>query len=164
MEHSPHDDARLDPAAGDIEEVDAVPVLSEAGAALEPRRPAGQVVVRQAAAVAATSFAAGVATVALARAHKDPARPAPGAPSAHGADRRVALVPRRRAPARPARLTRVRRRPTPVVNRAYDQGLNRCAEYPLARASAARESLLSSRQGAGDMAWRWLSELRMEAP
>jgi hypothetical protein len=69
MEHSPHDDARLDPAAGDVEEVDAVPVLSEAGA-LEPRRPAGQVVVRQAAAVAATSFVAGVATVALARAHK----------------------------------------------------------------------------------------------
>jgi hypothetical protein len=69
MEHSPLDDARLDPAAGDVEEVDAVPVLSEAGP-LEARRPAGQVVVRQAAAVAATSFAAGVATVALARAHK----------------------------------------------------------------------------------------------
>jgi hypothetical protein len=69
MEHSPLDDVRLDPAVGDIEEVDAVPVLSEARP-LEPRRPAGQVVVRQAAAVAATSFAAGVATVALARAHK----------------------------------------------------------------------------------------------
>jgi hypothetical protein len=69
MEHSPHDDVRLDPAAGDVEEVDAVPVLSEAGT-LEPPRPAGQVVVRQAAAVAATSFAAGVATVALARAHR----------------------------------------------------------------------------------------------
>ena len=60
MEHPPPDDARLNPAAGDVEEVDAVPVLSEAG----------QVVVRQAAAVAATSFAAGVATVALARATK----------------------------------------------------------------------------------------------
>lgn len=70
MEHPPPDDARLDPAAGDVEEVDAVPVLSEAGTTLEPRRPAGQVVVRQAAAVAATSFAAGVATVALARATK----------------------------------------------------------------------------------------------
>jgi hypothetical protein len=69
MEHSPHDDARLDPAAGDVEEVDAVPVLSEGGS-IEQRRPAGQVVVRQAAAVAATSFVAGVATVALARAHK----------------------------------------------------------------------------------------------
>jgi hypothetical protein len=70
MEHPPHDDARLDPAAGDVEEVDAVPVLDEAGTTLEPSRPPGQVVVRQAAAVAATSFAAGVATVALARAHK----------------------------------------------------------------------------------------------
>jgi hypothetical protein len=69
MDHPPPDDARLDPAAGDAEVVDAVPVLSEAGA-LEPRRPTGQVVVRQAAAVAATSFAAGIATVALARAHK----------------------------------------------------------------------------------------------
>ena len=68
MEQSPHDYARADPAE-EPEEVDAVPVLSEAGA-IEPRRPAGQVVVRQAAAVAATSFAAGVATVALARAHK----------------------------------------------------------------------------------------------
>ena len=70
MERSPNDDARLDAAAGEIEEVDAVPVLSDAEAALEPRRPPGQVVVRQAAAVAATSFAAGVVTVALARAHK----------------------------------------------------------------------------------------------
>jgi hypothetical protein len=70
MEHPPADDARLDPALGDVEEVDAVPVLSESGTTLEPRRPAGQVVVRQAAAVAATSFAAGVATVALARATK----------------------------------------------------------------------------------------------
>jgi hypothetical protein len=69
MDQPPRDDARLDPAAGDVEEVDAVPVLSEVQA-LEPVRPAGQVVVRQAAAVAATSFAAGVATVALARAHK----------------------------------------------------------------------------------------------
>src|SRR3954466_11182956 len=69
MEHPPADDARLDPAAGDIEEVDAVPVLSESRT-LEAHRPAGQVVVPQAAAVAATSFAAGVVTVALARAHK----------------------------------------------------------------------------------------------
>jgi hypothetical protein len=70
MERSLNDDARLETAAGDIEEVDAVPVLTDTGAALEPRRPAGQVVVRQAAAVAATSFAAGVVTVALARAHR----------------------------------------------------------------------------------------------
>jgi hypothetical protein len=68
MEHPPPDDARLDPA--DVEEVDAVPVLNEAGKTLEPTRPPGQVVARQAAAVAATSFAAGVATVALARATK----------------------------------------------------------------------------------------------
>jgi hypothetical protein len=66
MEHAHTTDPSLDP---DVEEVDAVPVLSSGGA-LEPRRPAGQVVVRQAAAVAATSFAAGVATVAIARAHK----------------------------------------------------------------------------------------------
>jgi hypothetical protein len=69
MEHPHTSDPSLDPDAGDIEEVDAVPVLSKPGA-LEPRRPAGQVVARQAAAVAATSFAAGVATVAIARAHK----------------------------------------------------------------------------------------------
>jgi hypothetical protein len=69
MEHSPRDDARLVHANGEVEEVDAVPVLSEVGTTIEPR-PAGQVVVRQAAAVAATSFAAGVATVALARATK----------------------------------------------------------------------------------------------
>jgi hypothetical protein len=66
MEHAHPTDPSLDP---DVEEVDAVPVLT-AGTELEPRRPAGQVVARQAAAVAATSFAAGVATVAIARAHK----------------------------------------------------------------------------------------------
>ena len=70
MEHPPADDARLDTTLGDVEEVDAVPVLNEPGTTLEPTRPPGQVVVRQAAAVAATSFAAGVATVALARATK----------------------------------------------------------------------------------------------
>jgi hypothetical protein len=69
MEHPAPDDARLDPAADEVEEVDAVPVVA-ADTRLEPVRPAGQVVVRQAAAVAATSFAAGVATVALARATK----------------------------------------------------------------------------------------------
>jgi hypothetical protein len=69
MEQPQTPDPSLAPDAGDVEEVDAVPVLSPGGA-LEPRRPAGQVVVRQAAAVAATSFAAGVATVAIARAHK----------------------------------------------------------------------------------------------
>ncbi|HEX2105526.1 MAG TPA: hypothetical protein VHF51_17865 [Solirubrobacteraceae bacterium] len=69
MDHPPTFDPSLDPDDGDVEEVDAVPVLSEAGA-LEPRRSAGQVVARQAAAVAATSFAAGVATVAIARAHR----------------------------------------------------------------------------------------------
>jgi hypothetical protein len=68
MEHPPSD-ARFDAVAGDVEEVDALPVLSEAGP-LERRRVAGQIVVRQAAAVAATSFAAGVATVAVARVAK----------------------------------------------------------------------------------------------
>jgi hypothetical protein len=69
MDHPHAPEPSFDP--GDVEEVDAVPVLSDEGAgALEPRRPPGQVVVRQAAAVAATSFAAGVATVAIARAHK----------------------------------------------------------------------------------------------
>jgi len=53
----------------EAEEVDAVPVLADAGP-LESPRPSGQIVVRQAAAVAATSIAAGVVTVALARAHR----------------------------------------------------------------------------------------------
>jgi len=57
------------PGPGDVEEVDAVPVLASGGA-VEPARPAGQLVARQAAAVAATSFAAGVATVVLARARR----------------------------------------------------------------------------------------------
>jgi hypothetical protein len=69
MEHPHTTDSSLDPADGDVEEVDAVPVLAQAGQ-LEPRRAPGEVVVRQAAAVAATSFVAGVATVAIARAHK----------------------------------------------------------------------------------------------
>jgi hypothetical protein len=69
MEHSAADDARFDPAADEVEEVDAVPVVA-GSAPLERARPAGQVVARQAAAVAATSFAAGIATVALARAHR----------------------------------------------------------------------------------------------
>jgi hypothetical protein len=53
-----------------FEEVDAVPVLAEDAASLVPRPSAGAgvVVARQAAAVAATSFAAGVATVAVVRA------------------------------------------------------------------------------------------------
>ena len=53
-----------------FEEVDAVPVLAEDAAPLVPRPSAGAgtVVVRQAAAVAATSFAAGVVTVAAVRA------------------------------------------------------------------------------------------------
>jgi len=51
-----------------FEEVDAVPVLAEEAGALEPRPAAGVVVARQAAAVAATSFAAGVVTVAAVRA------------------------------------------------------------------------------------------------
>jgi hypothetical protein len=50
-----------------IEEVDAVPVLADEARALQRPEPAGAVVVKQAAAVAATSFAAGVVTVAAVR-------------------------------------------------------------------------------------------------
>jgi hypothetical protein len=53
-----------------FEEVDAVPVLAEDAGPLAPRVDgpgAGVVVAKQAAAVAATSFAAGVATVAVVR-------------------------------------------------------------------------------------------------
>jgi hypothetical protein len=69
---SPHSaDPSRHPLGGDAEEVvDAVPVLDADSAPIEPRRPPGQIVVRQVAAVAATSFAAGVVTVALARAHR----------------------------------------------------------------------------------------------
>jgi hypothetical protein len=53
-----------------FEEVDAVPVLAEEAAAPLPQvtSAAGVVVAKQAAAVAATSFAAGVVTVAVVRA------------------------------------------------------------------------------------------------
>jgi len=53
-----------------FEEVDAVPVLAEEAGSLTPRPStgAGVLVARQAAAVAATSFAAGVVTVAAVRA------------------------------------------------------------------------------------------------
>ena len=60
------DEVRVD---DDVEEVDAVPVLARAPAPERPG-PGGHVVVRQAAAVAATSFAAGMATVAVRRAWK----------------------------------------------------------------------------------------------
>src|SRR5919198_3573727 len=53
-----------------FEEVDAVPVFAEGAAPLAPQvkaTEAGIVVAKQAAAVAATSFAAGVATVAVVR-------------------------------------------------------------------------------------------------
>lgn len=55
------------PEPEDIEEVDAVPVLASDGAALADQRQQGAVVVKQAAAVAVGSFAAGVATVAAVR-------------------------------------------------------------------------------------------------
>ena len=63
MEESPEPEA--------FEEVDAVPVLAEDAGALttpQPSTGAGVVVARQAAAVAATGFAAGVVTVAAVRA------------------------------------------------------------------------------------------------
>jgi hypothetical protein len=53
-----------------FEEVDAIPVLAEDAGSLAPTvngPGAGMVVAKQAAAVAATSFAAGVATVAVVR-------------------------------------------------------------------------------------------------
>jgi hypothetical protein len=72
MDDPRHDDLRSGANDGEVEEVDALPVLDEANSAapLERTRPPGQVVARQAAAVAATSFAAGVATVAVVRARK----------------------------------------------------------------------------------------------
>jgi len=59
-------------ADSDVEEVDALPVFDEPASSgeIERTRPPGQIVARQAAAVAATSFAAGVATVAVVRARK----------------------------------------------------------------------------------------------
>ena len=62
MEEAPEPEA--------FEEVDAVPVLAEEAGSLMPRPSAGAgvVVAKQAAAVAATSFAAGVVTVAAVRA------------------------------------------------------------------------------------------------
>jgi hypothetical protein len=59
------DDAAREPEA--IEEVDAVPVLAGEVRPLESRPAAGAAVAKQAAAVAATSFAAGIATVAAVR-------------------------------------------------------------------------------------------------
>jgi hypothetical protein len=55
------------PQPEDVEEVDALPVLADAGPAPVPQRTQGSEVVRQAAAVAVGSFAAGVATVAAVR-------------------------------------------------------------------------------------------------
>jgi hypothetical protein len=55
------------PEPEDVEEVDAVPVLASDGAAPAEQRSQGAVVVKQAAAVAVGSFAAGVATVAAVR-------------------------------------------------------------------------------------------------
>jgi hypothetical protein len=55
------------PQPEDVEEVDAVPVLASDGVALAERRSQGAVVVKQAAAVAAGSFAAGMAAVAAVR-------------------------------------------------------------------------------------------------
>ena len=72
MDDPRHDGPRFTATDREVEEVDALPVLDESGSAgpLERTRPPGQVVARQAAAVAATSFAAGVATVAVVRARK----------------------------------------------------------------------------------------------
>ena len=72
MDDQRPDEPRLRAVDSDVEEVDALPVLDDApsGGDIERVRPPGQVVARQAAAVAATSFAAGVATVAVVRARK----------------------------------------------------------------------------------------------
>jgi len=56
------------PEYDEAEVVDAVPVLADDRGVLAPRPAGGVVVAKQAAAVAATSFAAGVATVAAVRA------------------------------------------------------------------------------------------------
>jgi len=66
----PADDAAGDRALDEAEEVDAVPVLA-GDRSLQAARAPGQVVVRQAAAVAATSFAAGLATVVVGKAVKN---------------------------------------------------------------------------------------------
>lgn len=55
------------PQPEDVEEVDALPVLADAGTVAADQRAQGAVVVKQAAAVAVGSFAAGVATVAAVR-------------------------------------------------------------------------------------------------
>ena len=72
MDEPRPDGPHADAAEREIEEVDALPVLDDdaSSAQVEPQRPPGQIVARQAAAVAATSFAAGVATVAVVRARK----------------------------------------------------------------------------------------------
>jgi hypothetical protein len=73
MDEPRPDVPRAEAAEREIEEVDALPVLDDddaSSAPLERTRPPGQIVARQAAAVAATSFAAGVATVAVVRARK----------------------------------------------------------------------------------------------
>ena len=72
MDEPRPDGPRADAAEREIEEVDALPVLDDddSSAQVERQRPPGQIVARQAAAVAATSFAAGVATVAVVRARK----------------------------------------------------------------------------------------------
>ena len=55
------------PEPEDVEEVDAVPVLASDGAAVAAQGSLGAIVVKLAAAVAAGSFAAGIATVAAVR-------------------------------------------------------------------------------------------------
>jgi hypothetical protein len=52
----------------DVEVLDAVPVVAGDAAAIAPRPAGGVVVAKQAAALAATSFAAGIAAVAAVRA------------------------------------------------------------------------------------------------
>jgi hypothetical protein len=56
------------PLPDEVEEVDAVPVLAGDSRALARRPAAGAAVAKQAVAVAATTFAAGIATVAAVRA------------------------------------------------------------------------------------------------
>ena len=72
-----------------VEEVDAVPVLADEARALQRAdATAGVVVVKQAAAVAATSFAAGVVTVAAVRGARAVPRPPPVAPQGPASWRR----------------------------------------------------------------------------
>ena len=107
-------DTEPDRQPDDIEDgevVDGLPVLPGDAPAPEPLRPAGPpVAARQAAALAATGFVAGAATVAVVAHRRGAERSQAAAQEGRrGGDRGLELLPRRRAPG-PPRLSRARRR------------------------------------------------------